>query len=50
MHAQKLERELAAANFKLDTIYHYVEGSADGTVDATDYEKLCNEIVGIIKP
>jgi len=41
--AVHLERRLAA-------IYELVEGSADGTVDATDYEHLCNRIVGIIKP
>ena len=35
---------------KLTTIYNLVEGDADGTVDSTPYEKLCNEIVGIIKP
>lgn len=56
-HIKHLEQErdeakaqLAEANRKLKLIYALVEGSADGTVDATDYEHLCNRIVGIITP
>lgn len=38
--ARDLERRLRA-------IYDLVEGDADGTVDATPYEKLCNEVAGL---
>ena len=48
--ARQLERELASEKRKLAAIYDLVEGSADGAEDATDYEKLCNRIVGIIAP
>ena len=33
---------------KLRTIHDLVEGDADGTPDASDYEHLCNRIEGII--
>ena len=48
--ANQLKYKLDESNRKLTTIYNLVEGDADGTVDSTPYEKLCNEIVGIIKP
>ena len=38
--ARDLERRLQA-------IHALVEGDADGTIDATPYEKLCNEIAGL---
>ena len=38
--ARDLERRLHA-------IHALVEGDADGTVDSTLYEKLCNEIAGL---
>ena len=40
VHARDLERRLQA-------IHAIVEGDADGTIDATPYEKLCNEIAGL---
>lgn len=33
---------------KLCTTHDLVEGDADGTPDASDYEHLCNRIEGII--
>ena len=32
---------------RLTAIFYLVEGDADGTVDATPYEKLCNEVAGL---
>lgn len=32
---------------RLQAIHALVEGDADGTVDATPYEKLCNEVAGL---
>ena len=32
---------------RLRAIHALVEGDADGTIDATPYEKLCNEIAGL---
>jgi hypothetical protein len=47
MMALAFEAERDEARSKLRQIYYLVEGDADGTVDATPYEKLCNEIAGL---
>jgi hypothetical protein len=55
--ARQLERELNAAKAELAElkkvirkIYYETETCADGAPDATDHDKLCNEIACELKP
>ena len=55
--ARQLERELNAAKAELAElkkvmreIYYETETCADGAPDATDHDKLCNEIAYELKP
>ena len=55
--ARQLERELHAAKAELAAmkkvirkIYYETETCADGAPDATDHDKLCNEIAYELKP
>lgn len=55
--ARQLERELNAAKAELAElkkvirkIYYETETYADGALDATDHDKLCNEISSQLEP
>jgi hypothetical protein len=55
--AKTLERELNAAKAELAElkkvirkIYYETETYADGSLDATDHDKLCNEVSSQIEP
>ena len=55
--ARQLERELNAAKAELAAmkkvirkIYYETETCADGAPDATDHDKLCNEVSSQLEP
>lgn len=55
--ARDLERELATATVEntemrevIKAIYHDTEGYADGAPDASDHDRLCNEISSKLQP
>ena len=45
--AAQYAKERDESERRLQAIHALVEGDADGTVDATPYEKLCNEVAGL---